>query len=154
MRGNAAGTRPVTVEVFLLRAAGGALAYRRCAGALGPDEHPDAAARRLGGVRDDGPLVHSTSWRCEADGGVVLTYAVVPDPGPAAPATPLGAAGIARGERGRPSPASLEPAQVAAHAARHLAFLAEHDPEARDALNDPLLAEALARHAPGLAGRV
>ncbi|MDL4772744.1 MULTISPECIES: hypothetical protein [Thermomonosporaceae] len=158
MQGDSATARRVVVEIYVLRAvADGRLAYRRLTGALGRAEDPDSAARRLAGVGETVPLVHSTSWRCAADGGVVLTYAVAPDPEPARPATPLGpSAQVARGERAdRPAPDAVGPDQVAAHAARHLAFLAEHDDVARAALTgDPLLAEAVARHAPGMAGRL
>ncbi|MGI5166898.1 hypothetical protein ACQEU3_21345 [Spirillospora sp. CA-253888] len=154
MRLDSAAGRAVEVEVYLFRAEGG-LAYRRCVGALGPQEDPDAAARRLAGVSGRSFLVHSTSWRCGADGRVVLTYAVLPDPEPWRGAVPVGDVGLARGESAdRPSPVRVEFAQVALHAARHLAFLVEHDPHVGDVVGrDPGLAAVLASCAPGLAGR-
>jgi len=154
MRLDAATGRAVEVEVYLLRAEGGGLAYRRRAGALGAREDPDAAARRLAGV-SGGALVHSTSWRCGDDGRVVLTYAVLPDPEPWRVAVPVGDVGLAYGESAdRPSPVRVGFAQVALHAARHLAFLVEHDPHVGDVVGrDAGLAAVLASCAPGLAGR-
>ncbi|WP_433332864.1 hypothetical protein [Spirillospora sp. CA-294931] len=144
--------RPVVVEVFPLRADGGRPAYRRCAGTLTRGDDPDSAARRLAGVRDERPLVHSTSWRCLDDGRLVLTYVVAPDPEPERPATLLGDADLAHGESiDRPSPARVDVDQVVAHAVRHLVFLAEHDPELLS--RDPRLARALEGWTPGLAGR-
>ncbi|MFC9973636.1 hypothetical protein ACFVH6_22350 [Spirillospora sp. NPDC127200] len=155
MRLDAATGRAVEVEVYLLRAEAGRLAYRRCAGALGAREDPDAAARRLAGVPGGAALVHSTSWRCEDDGRVVLTYAVLPDPERGRPALAVGDVGLAYGESAdRPSPVRVEFAQVALHAARHLAFLVEHDPHVGDVVGrDAGLAAVLASCAPGLAGR-
>lgn len=142
----------------MLRAeADGGLAYRRLVGGLHAAEDPDRAARRLAGIPapGSGTMVHSTSWRYAADGQVVLTYAVAPDPDPALPAVQLEEVRIAYGESAdRPSPVKVEAGQVAAHAVRHLAFLAEHDPKAAGPLaRDPLLADALARRTPAPAGK-
>ncbi|TFI19918.1 hypothetical protein [Streptomyces sp. 4R-3d] len=124
---------PVLVETLLLRhdAAEG-FAYRRLITALGRGARPDGAARRLAGLSegDERHLVHSTSWRATDDGSIVLTYLVHPDPAPGLPATPLPdpRALACSPKAGHPSPPDLKPHHVAAHAVRHLAFLARTDP--------------------------
>jgi hypothetical protein len=129
----------VLVEVYLLRCQpGGRLAYRRAAGRLGASESPDDAAGRIAmpPAGQAGPMaVHSTSWRHRADGSIVLTYAVLPDPSPSLPAVPITSFGIARGtDPRRPSPPRVHREEVAAHAARHLALLADTDPVVRQVL--------------------
>lgn len=123
----------VLVEVLLLRhdpAEG--FSYRRLITALGGRARPDDVARRLAalGEHDDAHLVHSTSWRATDEGRIVLTYLVHPDPSPDLPGTPLpDPRSLARSPRpGHPTPPDLTPRHVAAHAVRHLAFLARTDP--------------------------
>ncbi|MGR8007601.1 hypothetical protein [Streptomyces hypolithicus] len=132
-------TPQVLVETLLLRhdpVEG--FAYRRLLAPLGHRARPDAAARRLalleerddGDDGDDGHIVHSTSWRATAEGQIILTYVVHPDPDPGrasrAVPDPLD---VARAERpGYPEPRDLTVDQVAAHAIRHLAFLGRTDP--------------------------
>lgn len=154
--------RPVLVEAYALRVVdGGGPAYRRCAGPLVAGEDPDSAARRIAGVeqptdRPRAPFVHSTSWRYTAEGHVVLSYVVVPDPDPAQPAAPLGEVETARGASpDRPSPARVTTEQVAEHALRHLAFLLHHDAQAHEALaRDPAVAAALALQLPAPSGQL
>ncbi|WP_157963567.1 hypothetical protein [Actinocorallia populi] len=146
--------RPVVVEVVVLRAVPeGGLAYRSARGGLLPDEDPVRAARRLAGA---GEWVHSTSWRYTDEGHVVLTFAVAPEPEEWRPAKPLAETGIARGPLpGRPAPDAVSVEQVAAHAVRHLAFLAAHDPVAGGFLaGHPLLARALEAWPGGVAGQL
>jgi hypothetical protein len=75
----------------------------------------------------------------------VLTYVVAPDPAPGLAATPIVSFEIARGtDPRRPSPPRVRPEQVAAHAARHLALIADTDPHVRRALSAcPPLGQAL-----------
>ncbi|MGD9529963.1 hypothetical protein [Pseudonocardia sp.] len=83
-----------------------------------------------GSVPVAGPatVCHSTSWRHEA-GTVVLTYAALPDPRPGLPAATLDAPAVLCSEDPlRPAPAGLHGHHVVAHAVRHLAYLAAHDP--------------------------
>ena len=126
---------------------GGQLAYRRPAGYLRPCETPDAAARRTvpGSAGSPVALLHSTSWRHRGDGTIVLAYAGLPDPEPGRAALPIRSFEAASsGDPRRPSPGRVSHEQVAAHAARHLAFLARADPVVRLALGQsPRLAEAL-----------
>ncbi|SEH02316.1 hypothetical protein SAMN05444920_125104 [Nonomuraea solani] len=122
-------------------------AYRYAITQPGRGESPDAAARRLSGVAagDQDTVVHSTSWRHEADGRIVLTYAVCPDPEPWLPAVGVPVLEIARGEApATPSPDRVALANVVAHAVRHLAFLMAEDPVVSRVLSGhPRLAAAL-----------
>jgi hypothetical protein len=131
----------VSVETLMLRVdAGGRWSYRTASTIPRPGESPDEAARRLGGISaaDPGTVVHSTSWRYEPDGTVVLTYAICPDPEPWLPATEAPVLEIARGSTpAAPSPDRFALVNVVAHAVRHLAFLMAED---------PVVAGALARH--------
>lgn len=128
----------VSVETLMLRASTDSKwAYRRATTLPGPGEAPDQAARRISGVTADAPatVVHSTSWRYRPEGEIVLTYAVCPDPEPGLPATELPALEIVGGDApATPAPERIEVANVAAHAIRHLAFLAVEDPVVRQAL--------------------
>ena len=142
--------RPVMVEVYLLRChRGGQLAYRCVTGQLGAAETPDEAALRIGRIAPDGPgaavAVHSTSWRHLGDGSIVLAYAIAPDPVPDATAVPILSFEAAHGPCAtRPSPERLEREQVAAHAARHLALVADANPDVRQVLDAyPELARSL-----------
>ncbi|MGE3287127.1 MAG: hypothetical protein AB7J32_13635 [Pseudonocardia sp.] len=104
--------------------AGPVVARREVAGATGPGRSGAAG----GAAPAAGTVCHSTSWRHEA-GTVVLTYAALPDPHPGLPAAPLDApAVLCSADPLRPAPAGLHGHHVAAHAVRHLAYLAAHDP--------------------------
>lgn len=79
-----------------------------------------------GGDKPDGELAAALD---DAFGSFVLTYAVAPDPSPQLPATPLTApAVICSGDPIRPTPPDLHAHHIAAHAVRHLAYLADTDP--------------------------
>lgn len=128
----------VAVEVLLFRLDGpGRLAYRELRGRWSPPGTPDTLALRLAGI--DGPapaatISHSTSWRCDPHGRIVLTYALLPDPDPLQPAVTLPPVGVlCSGDPLLPSPSALHTHHVAAHAVRHLGQLAEHDPVVRAA---------------------
>ncbi|WP_327233035.1 hypothetical protein OG349_02765 [Streptomyces sp. NBC_01317] len=123
----------VLVEALLLRHdPTEGFAYRRLITALGGGARPDDTARCLALLagHDEGHLVHSTSWRATDDGRIVLTYLIHPDPAPDLPGICLPDPGtIARSPKpGHPAPPDLRPHHVAAHAVRHLAFLARTDP--------------------------
>jgi hypothetical protein len=115
------------VETVLLSARGGELHFRTVARRLDDGEHPDSCARSLAGPGVG--LLHSTSWRY-TDGGIVLTYAGLPDPDHTARAEPVPDLPAIRGtDPLTPSPPGVREVDVAAHACRHLAFLRHTDPQ-------------------------
>ncbi len=141
----------MVVEVYLLRCRpDGLLAYRSLSGPLTTSETPDEAAARIGGIAPGGPdpavAVHSTSWRPLGDGSIILTYVVAPDPEPDTAAIPIASFETAHGPgANRPSPPRVRREQVAAHAARHLALVADTNSHVRLALSaHPALSRALA----------
>jgi hypothetical protein len=145
---------PVTVELMLLGAHDGALTYRRLAVPLPRGVEPDAVARRALGERlGPGSVLHSTSWRFDQD-RLVITYAVAPDPDPAA-AGRLVADTVARGADGRhPSP-EADHSEVAAHACRHLAFLMATDAAVAEASRArPALWRLISEFTPRIAGEL
>ena len=78
----------VEVEVLVLRLlSAGVLGHRWVRGRLPTDGSPDERAVQL--VRCSSGLCHSTSWRQDRTGLLVLTYAAVPDPWPHEAAAPL-----------------------------------------------------------------
>ncbi len=142
------------VEVLLLSARHGCLHYRSLARALPGGAHPDDIARRLSGLTacTPGAVLHSTSWRAQA-GGIVLTYAALPDPVPGDDAVPVPVDAMADGGPLTPSPAHISPDAVAAHACRHLALLAGSDRAVGLAAKaQPDLWDLLTKLAPAVAG--
>ncbi|MEV5413044.1 hypothetical protein AB0K60_29935 [Thermopolyspora sp. NPDC052614] len=149
----------ITVEALALRAdAHGRWSFRHLRTVPGPGESPDQAARRLAGIPADAThtVVHSTSWRYQPEGRIVLTYAICPDPRPCLPAIPLPELRVARGGGpAEPTPERLRPEHVAAHAVTHLALLLSTDPVVHDALAAaPHVAAALAGVATAPAGEL
>jgi transposase InsO family protein len=93
---------------------------------------PDAAALAVSGLDRDQPppgaVSHATSWRAAPGGELVLTYTALPDPA-SDQAVPLTAPSIiCSNDPLRPVPDGLHAHHVAAHGARHLAYLARTDP--------------------------
>jgi len=150
--------RLVVVEVYLLRAhAGGQLSYRCVTGRLSASETPDQAALRIGRIAPAAAVaVHSTSWRHLGDGSIVLAYAIAPDPVPDATAFPILDFEAAHGPGAdQPSPVHVEREQVAAHAARHLALVADTTPGVHRVLAaDQELTRALGALSPAPAGQL
>lgn len=145
---------PVSVEILLLRAgAEGRWRYRRLLARVGKGETPDQAVRRTCGIGGEEAVVHSTSWRYQPEGHVVLTYAVCPDPEPALPSVELADLSLARGSSPTaPSPEDVRVSHVVAHALRHLAFLLVTDPVVSAALTPhPVVTAALGHLPPALA---
>jgi hypothetical protein len=105
---------------------------------LGATEHPVAVVDRL--VRENvGPprLVHSTSWRHDAD-AVILSFVVVID---ADLVGQMASAAIARSDLARSeataAPNAIASEQVVEHGLRHLAWLAVDDPVVAAELSGP-----------------
>ncbi|WP_214321178.1 hypothetical protein [Nonomuraea sediminis] len=145
--------REVVVELILLRADPQGWSYRRQVAPLDREGDPSELARSLAG---EPLLLHSTSWRHEPGQGIVLTYAAYPDPDPDAPADELDELEVAFGAApDDPRPAELAPAHVAAHAIRHLAFLAASDPVTGAAIAaDATVAALLGGISAGAAGLI
>lgn len=151
----------VQVEVVLLSVTpDDQLRWRAVSGELGSGSRPDARARQLAGLNDDvapGTVVHSTSWRAVAS-GLILTYAVLPDPRPAADAVravPADARIICSADAAAPCPPVVAVEHVLAHALRHLSLLARTDPALVAAIDThPRLWDAVVARAPDVAGEL
>jgi hypothetical protein len=139
---------PIVVEVLLLSVPEDTLTYRTVRRTLPEHEEPDAVAWRACRPRRDGPfLLHSTSWRYDR-GRVILTYAALPDPRPGSRNRPIP---LHVGQRRNANTPSTE--QIAAHACRHLAFLAHTDDTvANDLCRHPRLRSLILQHFPDVAG--
>ena len=152
--GRRRGTAPVVVELLLLSDDGAGITYRAVYGQLAVRTLPDVVVRRLGGL--DGAAdttVHSTSWRCQA-GKVILTYVALPDPRSGAHHGRVARRLVGSEDPARPA-VQADVAEVAAHACRHLAFLALTDPVVAGTLRQhPTLRQHILEYAPGLAGRL
>lgn len=129
------------------------LAYRTITGALEPRQPPDVLALQLAWPGRTAPVAgvcHSTSWRFEDADTLVLTYAATPDLAGSGGDQLGEPAIVSSGDALRPAPAQLHAHHIAAHAVRHLAYLARHDPALATAQRlHPELWQALA----DLAGR-
>jgi hypothetical protein len=151
----------VTVEVFAVGLDGGGgdgLVFTRREGELERGANPDGRARNLGET-DAGEIVllHSTSWRWEPDGRIVLTYLAwakdgslretsrrLPKLSPPGPTDPR-----------NPRPAEIRELDPLAHGLRHLAFLlrTSRDGVVAAALG-PRAAAALTKLQPEVAGEL
>jgi hypothetical protein len=150
----------VAVEVFgvALRGNGDGLAFTRQEGPLEKGENPDPRARRLieEGAREIA-LIHSTSWRWEPDGHIVLTYVAWVKEGTlggaARPLPRLSAPGPV--DPLRPRSAAIRELDPLAHGLRHLAFLlrTSRDGAMARALG-PAAVAALQRLEPEVAGEL
>jgi hypothetical protein len=147
---------PVVVECFALQLRGGKLWGRLTSGPL--DADPDRTAASLCGLLgsplDGAAVLHSTSWRWEPPGVVVLTYVCCPDPAPQAHGTLLrpgsdhdhhdhrshhslhpgepNADGAGRHRANDPSRPGADvggPRAVLHHGIDHLAWLGDHHPQ-------------------------
>ncbi len=151
----------VQVEVILLSVSDdAALRWRVTRGDLPSGSRPDARARELAGLATDMPtatVVHSTSWRPQA-GGLILTYAALPDPEPTAGtvrALPADARIVCSADASVPTPAVVTIEHVLAHALRHLSMVARTTPEVGQAIDAyPQLWHAVIAHTPDVAGQL
>jgi hypothetical protein len=148
-------TTRVAVEVFSVALAGEKVVFARREGALRAGANPDGRARDL--AAGDIALIHSTSWRWEKDGRIVLTYlAWAKDGSLTDGARPLPAlAPPSRTDPLHPRPAEIRDLDPLAHGLRHLAFLlrTSRDGAVAAALG-PRAAEALAKLEPAVAGEL
>ncbi len=150
----------VAVEVFGvgLSGNGDGLAFTRREGPLENGKNPDPRARQL--AEESGQqiaLIHSTSWRWEPDGRIVLTYVAWVKDGTlgraARPLPKLTAPGPV--DPLRPRPAEIRELDPLAHGLRHLAFLlrTSRDGAMARALGPPAVA-ALQKLEPEVAGEL
>jgi hypothetical protein len=101
---------------------------------------PDAVAlAQLRGA--DVSILHSTSWRRETDGVLVLTYACLhptpPANDPVDRSVPFQVRlVVTSGDPRRPSPSQVHAHYVVAHAIQHLSDLVERDPAVQISLAD------------------
>ncbi len=151
----------VQIEVILLSVWDGTqLRWRVACGDLPADCRPDARARELAGLGTDVPtatVVHSTSWR-HGPNGLILTYAVLPDPNPAegtVHAVPSDARIVCSADAAAPAPAVVTIEHVLAHALRHLSLVARTCPAVAVAVDmQPQLWHAVVAHTPDVAGQL
>lgn len=151
----------VQIEVILLSVSDDTqLSWRAAYGDLPAGCRPDARARELAGLGAHVPratVVHSTSWRPTA-GGLILTYAVAPDPSPAAGtvrAVPARGHIVCSPDAAAPTPAAVDLEHVLAHALRHLSLVARTTPAVMAAAKAyPRLWHAVVAHTPDVAGQL
>lgn len=151
----------VRIEVVLLSISDDArLSWRLVRGGLPTGGQPDARARELAGLGADAPtavVVHSTSWRSTPD-GLILTYAVLPDPAPAdhaVHAVPAEPRIVCSGDASAPSPPAVGVEHVLAHALRHLSLVARTSPDViATVAAHPQLWDAVLACAPDAAGQL
>jgi hypothetical protein len=136
------------------------LRWRVVSGELPAGCSPDARARELAGLDSPAPpatVVHSTSWRPTA-GGLILTYAVLPDPDPrwdSVHAVPPRAHIVCSAEAAAPTPPVVAIEHVLAHALRHLSLVAQTSPAVMAAIEtQPTLWQAVLEHMPDVAGQL
>ncbi len=167
MNGGREGTRvhDVQIEVVLLSlpvpASGdAALRWRIARGDLPAGCRPDTRARELAGLDTTVPtatVVHSTSWR-HGPTGLILTYAVLPDPNPAEDAVhavPANAHIVCSADAAAPTPTVVAVEHVLAHALRHLSLIARTCPTVAVAVDvHSQLWQAVSAHAPDVAGQL
>ncbi|MGH3934071.1 MAG: hypothetical protein ACRDS1_03660 [Pseudonocardiaceae bacterium] len=151
----------VQIEVMLLSISDGAgLGWRVARSTLPAGCRPDARARELAGLDSDVPaatVVHSTSWR-PTSGGLILSYAVLPDPNPAGGSVqvvPADARMVCSEDASTPSPPVVDVEHVLAHALRHLSLVARTNPAVAAAVAaHPRLWDAVLARTPDVAGQL
>lgn len=135
------------LEVFFTQLADDAVLFLKELCPITHDEGaPDHLVRELlartfpsGRPTPGSTVIHSTSWRYEAGGRLILTYLVYDAAlnlgARAAQRLRLGDLEVARGtEATAPHPPQVSETHVLAHGLRHLSFLAQTDPPVRRAL--------------------
>jgi len=128
----------VTLEVFLVSpAADKTVAYGRLSADLSRDSaDPDTVARSLVSPTCSPAILHSTSWRWEKNGTLVLTYlAFSEDPkcGRAEPSRLAWSELVPpqSTDPKKPRPAEIREQDVLTHGIRHITFLVRYSPDRR-----------------------
>lgn len=127
------------LEVFVLSQAAEprTIAFVKRGGELvreSPD--PDSVARALIAGDGDPAVLHSTSWRWERDGTIVLTYLAYCEPAAFRAVSPLrlrydALAPPPSTDPQHPRPPEIRDTDVLAHGIRHLSFLVRHASDGR-----------------------
>jgi hypothetical protein len=128
----------VTLELFLVSPAGDrAIAYGRLSSSLSRDGgDPDTVARRLAPPTCAPAILHSTSWRWEKDGTLVLTYLAFSEDPTCGTAEPSRLAWTEilpppSTDPLKPRPADIREQDVLAHGLRHITFLVRYSVDRR-----------------------
>lgn len=114
------------VEVVGLAASDGVLLYEVSRRRLSPGEPPDVTARRVAPTGVE--VLHSTSWRYEPEGVVVLTYVAAPVPVTPGMRRLVEPSVVCSGDPLVPGPDQMHAHHVVAHGVRHLSDLLDRDP--------------------------
>lgn len=130
---------PVRIEVFVVTAdsARQAVQYVRRQAPLSIDSpDPDVVARTLAASSGTPSLLHSTSWRREKDGAIVLTYLAYCEPAQFHPPEPVqipwkALAAPPPTDPLHPRPPEIRDSDVLTHGLRHLSFLVRHAQDGR-----------------------
>lgn len=145
----------VFVEVFFFSVTAEGLMFRVESELLPEDISPVELVHIIAGWVDsppEGSVAHSTSWRYDA-GDIVLSWAVSPDVSLTQPTQVLTTSVALGASAVSPVVLNLSVNMVAAHAARHLAFLLHTDPLVSAALHSRAdLHNALVGTFPSVAG--
>jgi hypothetical protein len=156
------------VEIFFARVVESAILYlKQVIEIKDGDDNPDKLVRQAYVQKfpeqSDNPgtlLIHSTSWRYEEPGNLIITYIVFSEELNLADSDvgrlPLNAVNLARSENPEiPKPAIIKEINVVSHGFRHLSFLAKNDPVVRNRLSSNPLTLAMVEKLPmGLAGAI
>jgi hypothetical protein len=114
-----------------------AIAYGRVSSNLSRDSaDPDEVARGLAPPACEPAILHSTSWRWEKDGTLVLTYLAYSEDPKCATSEPSRLAWAdllppQSTDPQKPRPAEIRSEDVVAHGVRHLTFLVRYSADRR-----------------------
>jgi hypothetical protein len=128
----------VTLELFLVSpSADKTISYGRLSAALSRDStDPDKVARGLVSPTCSPAILHSTSWRWEKNGTLVLTYLAFSEDPKCGSAEPLRLAWSdlvppQSTDPKKPRPAEIREQDVLAHGIRHVTFLVRYSADRR-----------------------
>jgi hypothetical protein len=128
----------VTLELFLVSpAADKTITYGRLSADLSKDtSDPDTVARSLIPPACSPAILHSTSWRWEMNGTLILTYLAFSEDPKCGAAEPLRLAyrelvPPQSTDPQKPRPAEIREQDVLAHGIRHITFLVRHSADRR-----------------------
>ena len=152
----------IHLEIFFARITGGEIIYIKKVVDISTEEsNPDNIVQRalnynpIPGISDISELlIHSTSWRYENSGRLVLTYLVYSEKLNVTQANieiiPLENLKVAlSGNSKTPRPVIIEEKDIISHGFRHLGFLVKNDPVIRQAFSANLTSLKALEDLPG-----